>query len=140
MQVATENPDEGVLFVCDMSAMTPIERQQHIATTREVFGAVQEIRELPNGYSFRLADEEGIFMQAAAFLSKERLCCPFFGFGIEIEPKGGGGVVRADRSRGSETVHQGGVREGAAGCARPKSEVCVIPREDYAEPHWEDTT
>ena len=89
MQIATENPDQSVPFACDMSALSPAERQRHIATIQEVFGAVQEIRELPNGYSFQLADEEGVLMQAAAFVSRERLCCPFSGFGIEIEPKGG---------------------------------------------------
>ena len=89
MQIAAiEDPDQSVSFACDMSAMSPAERQQHIATIREVFGAVQEIRELPNGYSFRLTDKEGVLMQAAAFVSKERLCCPFFGFSIEIGPKG----------------------------------------------------
>jgi len=28
-------------------------------------------------------------MQAAEFIAKERLCCPFFGFAIEIEPEQG---------------------------------------------------
>lgn len=75
-------------FACDMSAITPAERQQHIATIRTVFGAVDEIRELADGYAFRLAIKKQLFMQVAAFVSKERLCCPFFGFQIEIEPEG----------------------------------------------------
>lgn len=76
-------------FACDMSTLTPVERQRHIATIKAVFGAVQEIRELDDGYAFRLASEEGVLMQVAAFVAKERLCCPFFRFHIEVEAHGG---------------------------------------------------
>ena len=54
-----------------------------------VFGAVQEIRELPDGYSFRLANETALLLKVADFLAKERLCCPFFGFALQIEAEGG---------------------------------------------------
>jgi hypothetical protein len=37
-----------------MNAIAPADRQQHMAITREVFGAVQSMRELPNGYAFGL--------------------------------------------------------------------------------------
>lgn len=76
-------------FACDMSAITPADRQQHVATINAVFGAVQEVRELADGFAFRLMNEEAILMQVAAFMAKERLCCPFFGFRIEMEPEGG---------------------------------------------------
>jgi hypothetical protein len=86
--MTTESKNQMAPFACDMSAIPPAERQQHITTSKEVFGAVREIRELADGYSFRLANEEAILMQVAAFIAKERLCCPFFGFRIEIEPEG----------------------------------------------------
>ena len=28
-------------------------------------------------------------MKAASFVTKERLCCPFFGFALHVEPEGG---------------------------------------------------
>jgi hypothetical protein len=37
-------------FACDMSAIAPSERGQHLAAIVEVFGAVREIRELPDGF------------------------------------------------------------------------------------------
>jgi hypothetical protein len=50
-----------------MSAIPPAERGEHLAAIEEVFGAVREIREIP----------------------KERLCCPFFGFTLRVEPERG---------------------------------------------------
>lgn len=76
-------------FACDMSAIPPEERGQHIAAIEAVFGAVQEVRELPDGYSFRLANETALLLKVADFIAKERLCCPFFGFTLHLEPEGG---------------------------------------------------
>jgi hypothetical protein len=76
-------------FACDMNAIEASQRGQHIATIDELFGAVTEIKELPNGYAFRLHGESDIFTVTANFIMLERLCCPFFGFALEIEPEGG---------------------------------------------------
>jgi hypothetical protein len=76
-------------FACNMNAIAPAERKEHIAAIEQVFGAVEEIREISDGYSFRLANEEAMLLKIASFLVKERLCCPFFGFSLQIEPEGG---------------------------------------------------
>lgn len=75
-------------FACDMSAFDPAERKQHLDALAEVFGAVAEIRELPDGYAFRLPGESAWVLKAADFITKERLCCPFFGFALQLEPEG----------------------------------------------------
>ncbi len=72
-----------------MSAIEPGRRDQHIAAGREVFRAVTEISELPDGYAFRLPGEEDLIAKTAEFISLERLCCPFLGFVLEVEPEGG---------------------------------------------------
>jgi hypothetical protein len=72
-----------------MNAIAPEERGQHIAAIEAVFGAAQEIRELPDGYSFRLPNETPMLLRVADFIAKERLCCPFFGFAVQLEPEGG---------------------------------------------------
>ena len=77
------------VFVCDMSAIEPHHRKQHIVTAREVFRAVKEIRELPNGYAFHLPNEATVLLKVAEFISREKLCCPFFGFSVEVHPAGG---------------------------------------------------
>ena len=87
--MAIKSNDQRAHFACDMSAISPAGRQQHLATIKEIFGSALAIRQLANGYAFRLANEDTILAQAAAFIAKERLCCPFFGFAIEVEPEGG---------------------------------------------------
>ncbi|HYH44797.1 MAG TPA: hypothetical protein VEG34_03870 [Thermoanaerobaculia bacterium] len=76
-------------FACDMTAFNAAERRQHIEAIAEVFGAVEEIRELPDGYTFRLPNEAAWVSKAADFIIKERLCCPFFGFALWLEAEQG---------------------------------------------------
>ena len=72
-----------------MSAIEPGRRDQHAAAGREVFRAVAEILELPDGYAFRLPGEQDLLAKTAEFISLERLCCPSLGFALEAEPEGG---------------------------------------------------
>jgi hypothetical protein len=76
-------------FACDMTAIAADSRGAHLATINKLFQAVETIRELSNGYSFRLPNESEVLLTAAEFIALERLCCPFFGFGLEIEREGG---------------------------------------------------
>ncbi len=76
-------------FACVMDAIQPDKRQQHIVTSKHLFHCVNEIRELSNGYAFRLPNEAEVLLKAAEFISLEKLCCPFFGFTIEVEPEDG---------------------------------------------------
>jgi hypothetical protein len=76
-------------IACDMSAIDPGLRAQHIATGREVFRAAVEITELEDGYAFRLPNESETLLKAAEFVALERLCCPFLGFAIEVGAEGG---------------------------------------------------
>jgi hypothetical protein len=76
-------------FACNMNAFTPEERKAHIAAIADVFGVVSEIRELPDGYSFLVPNEASMLLKLADFIAKERLCCPFFGFMLHLEPEGG---------------------------------------------------
>lgn len=88
--MANQSPVERASpFACVMEAIEPSKRQQHISTAKHLFGSVQDVRELPNGYAFRLSDESEMMIKAAEFISLERLCCPFFGFALEVEPEGG---------------------------------------------------
>ncbi|MCG3111132.1 MAG: hypothetical protein MCM46_04835 [Candidatus Manganitrophus sp. SB1] len=77
--------DEHPLFFCDMNAIPLANREQHTATTKSVFGLVQAIHDLPNGYAFKLPNEKGLLIKAAEFVENERLCCPFFSFRLEVE-------------------------------------------------------
>jgi len=76
-------------FACDMTAIAPEQRGAHITAIERLFRSAQNMRELPDGYAFELPNESDVLLTAAQFITLERLCCPFFGFGIEVEREGG---------------------------------------------------
>lgn len=76
-------------FACDMTAIAPEQRGAHVATIKKLFGAVQNTRELPDGYAFALPKESDVLLTAAEFIVNERLCCPFFTFSLDIERENG---------------------------------------------------
>ena len=81
-------PSDPVL-ACNMAAIPKEVRPVHQANTERVFASVQEVRELSTGYALRLVNETDLLQTVVAFLSYERLCCPFFHFKLEIEPNQG---------------------------------------------------
>ena len=76
-------------FACELGAIPADERPQHLATARELFQSVERIRELDDGYAFQIRETPGALVQVAQFIDRERLCCPFFGFGLEVEAEAG---------------------------------------------------
>ena len=75
-------------FACDLNAIPLDERPTHLANTQKLFSLVQQIQELPDGYSFRLPNENDVWKLAAEFVDLERLCCPFFAFRLEFKRQG----------------------------------------------------
>jgi hypothetical protein len=75
-------------IACDMSVLSPAQRELHINTARELFSGLNQIRELSNGYEFRL-DGSNIIVKVAEFISLEKLCCPFLNFSLEVEAENG---------------------------------------------------
>ena len=82
--------EEESPFACDMTAIPADQREPHLVTVDKLFRVVETVHELPNGYRFRLPNDSAILLAAAQFIALERLCCPFFDFGLEIEREGGG--------------------------------------------------
>lgn len=72
-----------------MTAIAPEKRGAHLSTIDNLFRLVDEVRELPSGYAFRLPNKSEVLMTTAQFIALERLCCPFFGFGVEVERENG---------------------------------------------------
>lgn len=81
--------DKETPFACDMTAIAPDQRDAHIATIKQLFLLVQSKRELTNGYAFELPNQSEVLRTATEFITLERLCCPFFGFSLEIEREDG---------------------------------------------------
>jgi len=76
-------------IACDMSALSPEQREMHLTTSYELFSKVQTIQELSSGYEFRLAPEPSSIVKAAEFIALEKLCCPFLNFAIEVKAEDG---------------------------------------------------
>ena len=71
-----------------MTAIPAEERGAHQALIRRLMSeAVTEIRELPDGLAFRFPAEE--YEAVAQFVARERLCCPFLRFALELAPERG---------------------------------------------------
>jgi arsenate reductase len=85
--VVTEKAQSPI--ACDMTAIAPEQRQAHLDTSRDLFSQIEEVREILNGYEFRFASGSSLLVKLAEFISLEKLCCPFLGFVIEVEPEGG---------------------------------------------------
>ena len=73
----------SIEFACNPSAMNAEQRQRHEVVARQLFAAVREVRSLADGYGFQL--NIGQLELAAEFVTRERLCCPFFNFTLNVE-------------------------------------------------------
>src|SRR5262245_19691063 len=89
MLVTSKNQKSEAPIACNLAAIPAERLEQHKATAEQIFGAVGEICELPDGYAFRLPETTDMLLKVAEFVSHERLCCPFFRFTLELEPQGG---------------------------------------------------
>lgn len=76
-------------LACNLTAIDDDKLNKHKRNSEQVFNAVQEWQELSDGYAFQLPAETGIIQKAGAFISLERLCCPFFNFELEVTPDHG---------------------------------------------------
>jgi hypothetical protein len=83
-------PRSEPVIACDTSALTQDEMQHWMNDiVPQVYKAVQEIQELPDGYAFRLPARPEILMLVAEDLNMERQCCPFVRYTLDIEPNRG---------------------------------------------------
>jgi len=72
-------------IACDLSALDSETFDKHKQVSETVLSSVTEIREQPEGYAFRLRTETEMIRQAATFVARERQCCPFFDFTLEVK-------------------------------------------------------
>ena len=61
-------------------------RAQHIG---DIKLALEEVKELADGYAFRLAGDSVSVAELGEWAAAERKCCPFFDFEIEAERDNG---------------------------------------------------
>ena len=76
-------------FICDLTVLDKHEREQFASVTDALFAAVQETRELENGFAFRFLNQLDQLVQIAKFVECESRCCSFLHFSLEVEPASG---------------------------------------------------
>jgi hypothetical protein len=101
-----QNSTEPQSLACDLTAIPADVREEHVINAPQLFAMAQEVQELSNGYTIRFANEPGRFMAIAKFIENERLCCPFFRFGLEIEPNNGPIWLRLTGGEGVKEILQ----------------------------------
>ena len=78
-----------VPVACNWAALTAEQQKRQRVLYRQLRADVEEVRELTEGYAFRHSSDRAILLTIAEFVANERLCCPFFEFGITVERDGG---------------------------------------------------
>ncbi len=81
---AAEN-SSNIPIACDLSAISNEKRGEHIETAKNLFASFKEVKDLPDGYAFRVPPDFESIMRTAEFTTTERLCCPFFTFTLQIK-------------------------------------------------------
>ena len=78
----TSTAKQETPFFCNLKAMNAEERKRYDQLTRLLAESVDEVRELQDGYAFRLASSFSL-PQAAEWADLESRCCPFFDVQLE---------------------------------------------------------
>jgi hypothetical protein len=89
----------AIPFACDMTAIPAGQRGPHHALIRRLMTeAVEDIGELPDGLVFRFPASE--YDAVTEFVRRERLCCPFLSFTVDLHPDHGPLVLRLTGAEG----------------------------------------
>lgn len=84
-KMKAENPSASEQpFFCDLTALDASQRKRHRELTERLRESVKEVREMADGYAFRLAADTDRITLAAEWVALERLCCPFFDFQLDV--------------------------------------------------------
>ncbi len=87
--VTNKVPGSETVIACDPNAIPADQREHWVETGKQVYAAVQEARELADGYQFRLPADSAMLLKVAEYITNERLCCAFLRFTVEVEPNSG---------------------------------------------------
>lgn len=78
----SSDPIQEPVIACNPRAIDASNRDAHVDLSKEIFSTsnILEVKELTNGYGFRLPSETPMIHKIAQFIANERLCCSFFTF------------------------------------------------------------
>ena len=92
---------------CDLSALTPGQRQRHEKLLRELLKGSEEIRAQQDGFSFLIPRSSERIPEIVEWIKLESLCCPFFNFNMEWKKDSEHVEVTVSGSDGAEAILAG---------------------------------
>lgn len=78
---------QAIPVACQLPGPEQAQRWQDVADN--LWSAVQQLRELDDGYAARFPGDAAYAARLLAFIEHERQCCPFFIFTLVFEPAEG---------------------------------------------------
>ena len=76
-------------LICNVNGIPPQKTARYGQLVQSLRQAIQERRELLDGYAFQMDTTKIYADQLVEWVELERQCCPFFGFEIHWDPKNG---------------------------------------------------
>lgn len=77
--------DSSIALACVLDAIPSEEREEHGKRAETVLRSITATRELDDGYAWTISLDQLVLV--AEFVSRERLCCPFFRFEMVVPPQ-----------------------------------------------------
>jgi hypothetical protein len=77
-----------VPLACNLKAISASERPRYNDLVKRLRVAVQDRRELPDGYAYKLDTKKITLPEVAEWITMERLCCPFLTFQLDVKGSG----------------------------------------------------
>lgn len=87
-QSSCATPD-ATRFYCDRTAVSDEQRQRKRELGKILRSSLINIREIDDGFEFEYPGDLATYRAVTEWVPLERACCPFFEFGIRLEPAGG---------------------------------------------------
>jgi rhodanese-related sulfurtransferase len=84
MSEITQSDLAGMPVACSLCSSELAKRSE--ALRRELFGSVEERRELPDGFAYRFPGSDEFKDKLLAFAADERTCCAFFRIELAFKP------------------------------------------------------
>ena len=70
----------------DAGAFDLEESERYKSLMEGMRSAIQEMKELPDGFAFRFPSDPHVIVDLAEWITLERRCCSFFKFALRVEP------------------------------------------------------
>ena len=87
--MSNESGNSGLACQRELGAFDPEHKQRYETLIGEFRNQVEEMKELDDGYAFRMNGESASIVKLAEWVTLEKLCCTFFKFTLEVEPETG---------------------------------------------------